>query len=151
MRHSAAGRRILRHERTGRGSCAAGAPARAGPAVAASPATAAYRERIALPPDAVFEAVLINAAIADAPARELGRVRLQPWPLSLSRSTTSLLLGETATLDFQGLERLGNVLAVSIDAPGWVSVRTPGSGAHRTPGPARIRHGPASRGSQWRR
>ena len=40
--------------------------------------TAAYRERIALPPDAVFEAVLIDAAIADAPARELGRVRLQP-------------------------------------------------------------------------
>ena len=99
----------------------------------------------------MFEAVLIDAAIADAPARELGRVRLQPWPLSLSRSTTSLLLGETAILDFQGLERLGNVLAVSIDAPGWVSVRTPGSGAHRTPGPARIRHGPASRGSQWRR
>ncbi len=40
--------------------------------------TAAYRERIALPPDAVFEAVLIDTAIADAPARELGRVRLQP-------------------------------------------------------------------------
>ncbi|GDX77455.1 hypothetical protein LBMAG41_25340 [Cyanobium sp.] len=40
--------------------------------------TAAYRERIALPPDAVFEAVLIDAAIADAPARELGRVLLHP-------------------------------------------------------------------------
>lgn len=40
--------------------------------------TAAYREPIALPPDAVFEAVLIDAAIADAPARELGRVRLHP-------------------------------------------------------------------------
>ncbi|MEB3362496.1 MAG: YbaY family lipoprotein [Synechococcaceae cyanobacterium] len=40
--------------------------------------TASYRERIALPPDAVFEAVLIDAALADAPARELGRVRLQP-------------------------------------------------------------------------
>jgi len=40
--------------------------------------TAAYRERIALPPDAVFEALLIDTAIADAPARELGRVRLQP-------------------------------------------------------------------------
>ncbi len=40
--------------------------------------TASYRERIALPPDAVFDAVLIDAAIADAPARELGRVRLQP-------------------------------------------------------------------------
>jgi len=40
--------------------------------------TAAYREQIALPPDAAFEAVLIDVAIADAPARELGRVRLQP-------------------------------------------------------------------------
>lgn len=40
--------------------------------------TASYRERIALPPDAVFEAMLIDTALADAPARELGRVRLQP-------------------------------------------------------------------------
>ncbi len=40
--------------------------------------TASYRERIALPADAVFEAVLIDAAVADAPARELGRARLQP-------------------------------------------------------------------------
>lgn len=39
---------------------------------------AAHREPIAFPPAAVFEAVLIDAAIADAPARELGRVRLQP-------------------------------------------------------------------------
>jgi len=31
-----------------------------------------------LPSNAVFEAVLIDTAIADAPARELGRVRLQP-------------------------------------------------------------------------
>jgi len=31
-----------------------------------------------LPPDAVFEAVLIDIALADAPARELGRVRLRP-------------------------------------------------------------------------
>ncbi|MFM7266401.1 MAG: META domain-containing protein [Cyanobium sp.] len=49
------------------------------PALAGSlSGTASYRERIALPPDAVFEAVLIDAAIADAPARELGRARLQP-------------------------------------------------------------------------
>ena len=40
--------------------------------------TASIRERIALPPDAVFEAVLIDIARADAPATELGRVRLQP-------------------------------------------------------------------------
>ena len=49
------------------------------PALAGSlTGTATYRERIALPRDAVFEAVLIDAALADAPARELGRVRLQP-------------------------------------------------------------------------
>ena len=47
------------------------APAQAG----SLSGTAAYREPIALPPDAVFEAVLIDAAIADVPARELGRVR----------------------------------------------------------------------------
>jgi putative lipoprotein len=40
--------------------------------------TAAYREPIALPPDAVFEAVLIDVAIADAPARVLGHARLKP-------------------------------------------------------------------------
>ena len=50
------------------------APALAG----ALSGSASIRQRIALPPDAVFEAVLIDAARADAPARELGRVRLQP-------------------------------------------------------------------------
>ncbi|MFM7454733.1 MAG: YbaY family lipoprotein [Cyanobium sp.] len=50
------------------------APARAGSITG----SASMRERIALPPDAVFEAVLIDIAIADAPARELGRVRLEP-------------------------------------------------------------------------
>lgn len=49
------------------------------PALAGSlSGSASTRERIALPPDAVFEAVLIDAALADAPARELGRVRLKP-------------------------------------------------------------------------
>ena len=35
--------------------------------------TASYRERIALPPGAVFEAVLEDVSVADAPASELGR------------------------------------------------------------------------------
>lgn len=39
---------------------------------------AAYRERIALPPDAVFEAVLQDVSRADAPAQVLGRARLAP-------------------------------------------------------------------------
>jgi uncharacterized lipoprotein YbaY/uncharacterized lipoprotein NlpE involved in copper resistance len=40
--------------------------------------TAAYRERIMLPPDAVFEAQLQDISRADAPAKVLGRARLDP-------------------------------------------------------------------------
>jgi putative lipoprotein len=40
--------------------------------------TALYRERIALPPDAVFEAVLEDVSRADAPACVLNRARLDP-------------------------------------------------------------------------
>ncbi len=40
--------------------------------------TASDRERIALPPDAVFEVVIEDIARADAPATPLGRVRLEP-------------------------------------------------------------------------
>ena len=38
--------------------------------------TAAYRERIALTPDAVFEAMLENVSKADAPAMSVGSVRI---------------------------------------------------------------------------
>ena len=40
--------------------------------------TATYRERIALPPDAVFEAVLQDVSRADAPAEVLGRATIDP-------------------------------------------------------------------------
>jgi copper homeostasis protein (lipoprotein) len=40
--------------------------------------TATYRERIALPPDAVFEAVLQDISRADAPAKMLGRATINP-------------------------------------------------------------------------
>lgn len=40
--------------------------------------TATYRERIALPPDAVFEATLEDVSRAGAPARVLGRHRIEP-------------------------------------------------------------------------
>ena len=40
--------------------------------------TAMYRESIALPPDAVFEAELQDVSIADRPALVLGRARLDP-------------------------------------------------------------------------
>ncbi len=39
--------------------------------------TASYRERMALPPGAVFEAVLEDVSLADAPAVELGRTTLE--------------------------------------------------------------------------
>ncbi len=50
--------------------------------------TASYRERIALPPDAVFEAVLEDVSRADAPAVEIGRTRIEnpgapPIPFSI--------------------------------------------------------------------
>ena len=38
--------------------------------------TATYRERIALPPDAVFEATLEDVTRADAPAEVIGRTRM---------------------------------------------------------------------------
>ena len=40
--------------------------------------TASYRERIALPPDAVFEVTLEEVSRADAPAEIIGRARLEP-------------------------------------------------------------------------
>jgi putative lipoprotein len=40
--------------------------------------TAYYRERIALPPDAIFEAQLQDISRADASALVLGRARLEP-------------------------------------------------------------------------
>jgi uncharacterized lipoprotein YbaY/heat shock protein HslJ len=40
--------------------------------------TATYRERIALPRDAVFEAVLLDVSRADAPARVPGRATIDP-------------------------------------------------------------------------
>ncbi len=53
--------------------CAAGAPA---PSANVS-GTATYRERIALPPNAVFEATLEDVSRADAPAVVLGRTGIE--------------------------------------------------------------------------
>jgi uncharacterized lipoprotein YbaY len=51
----------------------AGVPAAAAEVVSG---TASYRERIALPPGAVFEAVLEDVSLTDAPAVELGRTTI---------------------------------------------------------------------------
>lgn len=49
--------------------------------------TAAYRERMALPPNAEFEAVLQDVSRADAPAMEIGRTKIPNAPLPPIRFT----------------------------------------------------------------
>jgi putative lipoprotein len=49
----------------------------AAPSEASLTGTATYRERIALPPGAVFEATLEDVSRADAPAEVLGRTRME--------------------------------------------------------------------------
>ena len=54
--------------------CAAGS---VGPASGQVKGTATYRERIALPPNAVFEATLQDVSKADAPAEVIGQTRIE--------------------------------------------------------------------------
>jgi len=54
------------------GGCMSNAP----PSEASLTGTATYRERIALPADAVFEATLEDVTRADAPAEVIGRTRM---------------------------------------------------------------------------
>jgi len=69
----------------------AAAPSGADPPAAAGPAaiegTATYRERIALPPGAEFEAVLQDVSRADAPALEIGRATIAGTPTPPIRFT----------------------------------------------------------------
>ena len=51
----------------------------------------------------------------------LPRTQVPGQRLSVSATTTPLLPGASALLNLQGLGRLGHFLAVSTDAPGWVS------------------------------
>ena len=54
-------------------------------------------------------------------ANWLPRTQVPGQQVSVSATTTPLLPGASALLDLQGLGRLGHFLAVSTDAPGWVS------------------------------
>ena len=54
-------------------------------------------------------------------ANWLPRTQVSGQRLSVSATTTPLLPGASALLDLPGLGRLGHFLAVSTDAPGWVS------------------------------
>ncbi len=51
----------------------------------------------------------------------LPRTQVPGQQVSVTQTTTPLLPGASALLDLPGLGRLGHVLAVSTDAPGWVS------------------------------
>ena len=51
----------------------------------------------------------------------LPRTQIPGQQLSVSATTTPLLPGASALLDLAGLGRLGHFLAVSADAPAWVS------------------------------
>ena len=51
----------------------------------------------------------------------LPRTQVPGQSVSVSATTTQLLPGASALLDLSGLGRLGHFLAVSTDAPGWVS------------------------------
>jgi hypothetical protein len=68
------------------------------PAFAQVKGTASYRERIALPPDAVFEATLEDVSKADARAEVIGRARIErpESRRSRSRSTTTPLEDQPA-------------------------------------------------------
>ena len=54
-------------------------------------------------------------------ANWLPRTKVPGQQVSVSATTTPLLPGASALLDLPGLGRLGHFLAVSTDAPGWVS------------------------------
>ena len=77
----------------GSAGCAGTAPApqndgvKAGDAGQVIEGTAAYRERIAMPPNAVFEAVLQDVSRADAPAMEIARTTIPDAPTPPIRFT----------------------------------------------------------------
>jgi putative lipoprotein len=76
-----------------------GAPASAG----TLRGQALYRERLMLPPHAVFEAVLLDVSRADAPADILGRARLEPagqppFPFEIAYDDAALRPGRRYTV-----------------------------------------------------
>jgi hypothetical protein len=55
-------------------------------------------------------------------ANWLPRTQVPGQQVSVTRTTTPLLPGSSALLDLPGLGRLGHFLAISTDAPAWVSL-----------------------------
>jgi hypothetical protein len=52
----------------------------------------------------------------------LPRTQVPGQQVSVTRTTTPLLPGSSALLDLPGMGRLGHFLAISTDAPAWVSL-----------------------------
>jgi hypothetical protein len=75
-------------------------------------------------------------------ANWLPRTQLPGQQVSVTRTTTPLLPGSSALLDLPGLGRLGHFLAVSTDAPAWVSFYS-SSAARQADGSRPISRDPA--------
>lgn len=86
----------------------------AGPAAAGTiTGTAAYRERIALPPDAVFEAILEDVSRADAAAVVLGEARIQPAgqvPIPFAIAFDDALIDQRMSYNVRGRVTVGDAL-----------------------------------------
>ena len=67
-----------------------GCMSNAAPSEASLTGTATYRERIALPPGAVFEATLEDVSRADAPAEVLGRTQMESPVIHRSSSRSPM-------------------------------------------------------------
>ena len=61
-------------------------------------------------------------------ANWLPRTQVPGQRVSVSATTTPLLPGASALLDLPGLGRLGHFLAISTDAPAWVSFYSSAAG-----------------------
>jgi hypothetical protein len=75
-------------------------------------------------------------------ANWLPRTQLPGQQVSVTRTTTPLLPGSSALLDLPDLGRLGHFLAVSTDAPAWVSFYS-SSAARQADGTRPISRDPA--------
>ncbi|GAA5175118.1 hypothetical protein GCM10025771_06420 [Niveibacterium umoris] len=109
--------------------------------------SAFYRERIALPPDAVFEATLEDVSRADAPAVLLGRARLvpagqPPFHFTIEYDAAAVQPGHRytvrATVHHEGrlmftTDRSYPVLQGASDAPLQLMLRM--AGGHAVPAP----------------
>jgi putative lipoprotein len=110
------------------GACAsAGSPAQNAAVIEGS---ATYRERMALPPNAEFEAVLQDVSQADAPAMEIGRATIPNAPMPPIRFTIpydAAKIEPSHTYAVRALIRVGGRLWFTSDTHHPVLTRGAGS------------------------